>query len=374
MPPVPLDDWQVGPHNRWAYLHVEELVPTVRVPRGTGPVRALPERPEALDDLAFAGPDGTSTTLAAFVADGHVDGLAVAHRGALVLERYGGEMGPADRHLSQSVGKSVLGLLCGVLAGDGRLDPDAPVADLVPEVAGSGYAGARVRHLLDMTAAVSFVEDYAVDFWRYDVACAWHPPVPGADAENVLAFLPAVGPAAGWRHGERLHYATPTTDLLGLVAGRAGGAPLGALLARELWAPLGAEADALLTVDRAGTGTIGGGFCPTLRDVVRLGLLVLDHGAGVVPADWVDGLGRGEPAAFLRPTAPGATAGASGYGRQWWRRDGGPLARGIHGQLVAVDDRAEVVVAILSSWPDATDARLERAQRALVAALVERLG
>ena len=41
-----------------------------------------------------------------------------------------------------------------------------------------------------MTAAIDFVEDYAVDFWRYDVACGWHPPVEGADARTILEFLP----------------------------------------------------------------------------------------------------------------------------------------------------------------------------------------
>jgi hypothetical protein len=36
-PEVPLDAWQVGPWNRWAYLHVGEVVATVPVPRGDGP-------------------------------------------------------------------------------------------------------------------------------------------------------------------------------------------------------------------------------------------------------------------------------------------------------------------------------------------------
>ena len=46
---VPLDSWQIGPHNRWAYQHVDELVPTVVVSRGDGPVRELPSRPARLD-------------------------------------------------------------------------------------------------------------------------------------------------------------------------------------------------------------------------------------------------------------------------------------------------------------------------------------
>jgi CubicO group peptidase (beta-lactamase class C family) len=327
-----LESWQVGPENRWAYVHVDEVVPTVAVPRG-GRVRELPRGDSGLD-----------------LADDCLDGLAVVRDGVLVAERYAGEMHEASLHLSQSVGKSVLGLLVGALG----LDTSTPVIDLVPEVAGSGYDGATLQHLLDMTAAIDFVEDYAVDFWRYDVACAWHPPRRGAEAETVLDFLPTIGPA-GWGHGERMHYATPNTDLLGVATERAAGAPLAELIARELWGPLGAERDALLTVDHAGTATIGGGFCATLRDYARLGLWVLDAEPDV---------GGGDPAAFARLTTPDIRAGADGYGNQWWRRDGAVLARGIHGQLIAVADGTVVVV--LSSWPDAVDPGREAAQRELV--------
>jgi CubicO group peptidase (beta-lactamase class C family) len=332
---VPLETWQVGPWNRWAYVHVDEVVPTVEVPRG-GPVRELPRGSSDLD-----------------LADDCLDGLAVVRDGVLVAERYAGEMDEASLHLSQSVGKSVLGLLVGALA----LDTATPVTELVPEVGGSGYEGATLQHLLDMTAAISFVEDYAVDFWRYDVACGWHPPCPGADAETVLEFLPTIGPAA-WSHGERMHYATPNTDLLGVATQRAAGAPLAELISRELWVPTGAERDARLTVDSEGTATIGGGFCATLRDYARLGMHVLDGPPFA--------LGEGDPAAFARITDPSIRSGAEGYGNQWWRRDGAPMARGIHGQLITVDRDTGTVVVILSSWPEAVDPAREAAHRALV--------
>ena len=338
------------------------MVETVAVERGTGPVWELSDERAELDDLVADVFDA-----------GYADGLAVLRSGALAFERYGGEMGPGSLHLSQSVGKSVLGLVVGILAGQGRLDPSSPVTEHVPEVRGSGYEGATVRHLLDMTAAIDFVEDYAVDFWRYDIACGWHPPVPGADARTILDYLPTIG-AASWRHGERFHYATPNTDLLGLVAERAAGAPLAEVIAHELWAPLGAERDAELTVDPAGTAAIGGGFCATLRDYARLGALVAADGRGIVPHDWVARLGEGDPEVFARGTDREATSGAEGYSGQWWRRDGRRMARGIHGQLIAVDRAADVVVTILSSWPAATDPVREAAHRALVARVCDRLG
>jgi CubicO group peptidase (beta-lactamase class C family) len=342
---VPLESWQVGPWNRWAYVHVDEVVDTVPVRRGDGPVAPLERAEAGLDDLVEP-----------LLEAAYADGVAVVHRGRLVAERYGGEMTEGSLHLSQSVGKSVLGLLVGVLA----LDTEEPVTRRVPEVAGSGYEGATVQHLLDMTAAIDFVEDYAA-FVRYDFACGWHPEVPGAPP-TILEFLPTIGPAH-WRHGERFHYATPNTDLLGLVAERAGGAPLAELFARELWGPLGAEQDAALTVDAAGTAAIGGGFCATLRDYARLGVLVADGGRGIVPAAWIERLGVGDSAAWAHRTVP--DIGGDGYCNQWWGRDGFTMARGIHGQLIAA--AGETVVTILSSWPDALDPALEAVQLAAVA-------
>jgi CubicO group peptidase (beta-lactamase class C family) len=359
---VPLETWQVGPWNRWAYQHVAELVPTVAVRRDPERTWELPEAREGtLDDVA-----------AALCDSAYADGVAVVSRGGWALERYANGMEPDTLHLSQSVGKSVLGLLVGVLAERGALDPSALVTEYVPEVGASGYAGATVQHVLDMTAAIDFVEDYAVDFWRYDIVCGWHPPHPEVEAESILEFLPSIGPAA-WRHGERFHYSSPNTDLLGIAAERAGGAPLAELISTHVWGPLGAEHDAGLAVDPAGTGVISGGFCATLRDYARMGALVAAGGRGVVPETWVGRLGHADPEAFARTTYPQSGAGADGYGSQWWHRDGGPLARGIHGQLISVDRRTGVAVTVLSSWPAATDPALEATHRRAVTDLRARL-
>ena len=231
---VPLDSWQIGPHNRWAYQHVDEMVPTVVVPRGDGPVRELPSRPARLD---VGGPRHPTST-----------GSPCCAAGRWCEERYRNGM-DATRCTSRSPSASPCSGCSSACCG---IDPATPVTEHVPEVAGSGYDGATVQHLLDMTAAIDFVEDYA-DFWRYDVACAWHPPHPGVRGDDPR--VPAHDRARA-RGGTASASTTPTpnTDLLGIVAERAGGAPLAELIARELWAPLGAEHDALLTVDHAGHG------------------------------------------------------------------------------------------------------------------------
>jgi CubicO group peptidase (beta-lactamase class C family) len=321
-----LDDWQIGPRNRWTYQHVGEVVPTIVVPSGRTP-RALP----AGEPLQVTPPP-------------YADGLAVVRDGRLVAEHHANGMLPSTRHLSQSVAKSVLGLLVTLL----RIDPRTPVTDLVPEVADSGYRGATLRHLLDMTAATDFVEDYT-NFWRYDAACGWHPPHPDVP-DSILEYLATrIGPIDR-PHGEAFHYASPNTDLLGIATARAAAAPLGHLIATHLWQD--AEFDAELAVDPTGVPVISGGLCATLRDYARLGAFVLEHRP--------PGLGERQ----IRD--PRATA----YSSQWWRLHSGALAaRGIHGQLIVVDSETNTVVVMLSSWPSAADDEAEERQYQLIRAL-----
>lgn len=357
---VPADAWQTGPWNRWSYQHVDEVVAVDAVAHDPAGTRSWESATGELDDLVDP-----------LVADAWVDGVLVAKHGTIVCERYANGMTPATLHISQSVGKSVLGLLVGVLAGRGVLDRDERATAYVPEVTGSGYDGATVRHLLDMTVAVDFVEDYA-DFWRYDAACGWHPPASGIPP-TILDYLRTIGPAT-WSHGERFLYVSPNTDLLGLVAERAAGRRLSELIAEQVWAPLGAERGALLTVDDRGTAAISGGFCACLRDYARLGRLVADAGGGIVPKAWVDSLGDGSPEAWRAATVdPQARAGTTSYASQWWCLDGRPTARGIHGQLITVQRASGVVITVLSSQPEALDLRLARVHRDFANVVNDRL-
>ena len=63
-------------------------------------------------------------------------------------------------HLSQSVAKSVTGAVFGILAGRGVVDPARKVTDYLPELGVTGWAGASLQHVLDMTTGVRFSEEY----------------------------------------------------------------------------------------------------------------------------------------------------------------------------------------------------------------------
>jgi CubicO group peptidase (beta-lactamase class C family) len=125
-----------------------------------------------------------------------------------------------------SAGKGVLAALALELVDDGRLDLDAPVADLWPAFATGGKGGATVRHALSHQAGVPAIREPLTneDLWDWD------------------RMVEAVARTEPWYEpGTRLVYHTNTYGhLVGELVRRADGrAPSGAL--RELGRRLGAD-------------------------------------------------------------------------------------------------------------------------------------
>ncbi|MCB1547108.1 MAG: beta-lactamase family protein, partial [Hyphomicrobiaceae bacterium] len=148
------------PQSRWGFSHFRQLLPTKAVWRGAGPASVLPRDEQDLDGVPVPLADGRRITLAEAMAETYADGVAVLHKGRLVYERYFGALAPHLPHIAMSVTKSFVGTLAGMMVADGRLDPAAPVPAYVPELAGSGYADATVRQVMDMTTAIAYTEVY----------------------------------------------------------------------------------------------------------------------------------------------------------------------------------------------------------------------
>jgi hypothetical protein len=269
-----------------------------------------------------------------------------------------------------SVSKSVTSAVAGILAGRGELDVSARVEEIVPELAGTPFEGARVQDLLDMRAGTRFDESYdnpEADVRTYERVYLWRPddgrPRP-EDALGYFATLVNDGP-----HGGPFRYRSILTDVLAWVIERAAGTRLHQLIASELWQPMGAEFDAEITVDARGNPMADGGICATLRDVARFGQLFLQRGrvAGraIVPEAWVDDTIRGAAdgaAAFDGADRPPGYPPGAHYRNCWWVRDPGvPFfhASGINGQNIFVHVPSQTVVAKLSTWPTALSPALD---------------
>jgi CubicO group peptidase (beta-lactamase class C family) len=384
--PVTALNWQDPPANRWAFWHVGEILPTYLVSRGHGPVRPLPPSGTAAADL-LAAPvtraDGAAGTAGEVLDDTYTDAYLVLQDGELVTEWYNALGAPDRPHALMSVSKSVVGCVAAVLIDRGRLDPDREVTAYVPELADSGYAGALVRHVYDMRSGVRFGEEYAnprSDIRRLDewVGREWAGQSGPGEPRGLYRFLATLRAEAP--HGERFLYRSAESDVLGWVCERAAGQPMAALIAELIWAPMGAEHDALMLHDGLGTAVHDGGLCATARDVARFGQMLLD--GGLVP-DGTGGTRRVVPPQWLRrawavdadarsvfAASPAEWAFPGGwYRHQFWFRPGAfgdvLLCLGIHGQMLHVSRRTGTVCVKLSTWPEAQNpAYLEDTLRA----------
>jgi hypothetical protein len=337
---VTLANWRSAPFSRWAFHHVRELVPSADIAHDPHRVRALPVRSMELEELQ----------LDQFLQQTDTDAMVVLHRGRVVFERYFNGMTAASPHILMSVSKSLLGLLAGLLAARRALDLDSPVTRYLPEARGSGFAGATLRHLLDMRTGLDFVEDYhategaIVDYRR---ATNWNPPVPGAAPADLRSFLLTLKQKQP--HGGAFDYLSPNSDLLGWVIERAAGARYADLMSELVWRPAGAETSAYITVDRLGAPRAAGGVCTSTRDLARIGQWLLEEQGA-----WIDDLERASDrgawdAGSMTAYYPGLPI---AYRSQWYVWHGAaPLAfgMGIHGQNLFVDRTSDLVLAKFSS-------------------------
>lgn len=365
---VTLVNWQDPPFNRWSFQHLRELIPTQRISRGTWPARELPQHPTALDPAAVPVDrmDGRAGTLAEVLAETWTDAVVIVHDGQVVWESYDNGMAADTPHLLMSVTKSVVGCITGILAEQGRLDPDAPIEVYVPEVAGSGYGGARVRDVLDMRTGVAFREEYTdpdAEVRVMERYMGWRPGLSPGENGGMYAYLATLGTSSA--HGGGFVYRSADTDMLGWVCERAAGMRMAELVSELLWQPMGAEFDAEITCDGVGSAIHDGGMSARARDMARFGQLLLDDGfAGsqpVVPSSWLRASRTLDPdirGAFASSTSESVLTGGW-YRNQFWFVPGAvgdlQICLGIHGQMVLVDRATRTVSVKLSTWPTAQD-------------------
>ena len=359
---VTLANWQDPPYNRWAFQHVRELIPTARIRRASV-AGELASAPVDLGEVSFTH-SGRELSVAEMLEQSFTDGFLVLHRGRVLYEQYLNGMQPDTPHLLMSVSKSVVATVAGILAERGILDVSAAVTAVVPHLAGTSFDGATVQQLLDMRTGTKFDEDYEnveSDARTYERVYLWRPDdgrPRTADALSYYATLVNDG-----EHGGPFRYRSILTDVLGWVTERASGRRLHELIAELIWAPMGAENDAEITVDGHGNALADGGMCATLRDLARFGAQYLPN--GLVSAAWRSDTARGAAdgaAAFVTGERPARWPENAHYRNCWWVRDPDApflMAAGIYGQNIYVMPAEELVIAKLSTWPTALSPALE---------------
>lgn len=359
-------DYFSFPKMRWTVCHFRQLMPTVGVSRGLGAPRPLERTIDAaIDGLTFTPTGGPAPmTWAQSLSANYTDGIVVLHEGKVVYERYAGCLNEAGQHGAMSVTKSLTGLLGEMLVAEGKLDETAKVATIVPELAKSAFGDATVRQVLDMTTGLRYSEDYAdpdADVWTYSAAGNPLPkPADYKGPQSYFEYLQTV--AKQGEHGVAFGYKTINTDALGWIIARVSGKSVADLLSERIWSRMGAEQDAYYTVDSIGTPFAGGGLNAGLRDIARIGQLLLDdgiiNGERLVPEAAIRSISNGGDKAAFEKAGYANLPGWS-YRGMWWvshNAHGAYMARGVHGQSIYIDPAARMVIARFSSHPTAGNA------------------
>ncbi|MBT3703588.1 MAG: serine hydrolase, partial [Alphaproteobacteria bacterium] len=235
---VTLANWRTSPFNQWAFQHVREVVPSADIAHNPANVFALESVPADFSGLSLDR-DGQSIDLQGYLEQTATDGFVVLHKGRIVCEHYRNDMTSTTPHILMSVSKSMLGLLAGILIDKHILDDTKQVTVYLPELADTAYAGATIRHLLDMRAGIEFDEDYLITsgpIIDYRKATNWNPPEPGDKPSDLRSFFESLKTSDG-PHGGRFHYVSPNTDMLAWVIERAAGQRYADLMSEHLWQP-----------------------------------------------------------------------------------------------------------------------------------------
>jgi len=326
-----------------SFSNLDTILPYRKLARADNP-RLLPTAPSTPDYTYTGG------TIDDFLARRRITGLMVIKDGVVQVERYQYGRTPQHRLLSSSMAKSITSIAVGLALQEGRIHSlDDTAATYVPDLANSAYGETPIRALLRMSSGVQFSE-------RYD----------GADDLSKYVFRQfRDGTIAALRSfstrdapvGQRFHYASVETIVLGFVVRGATGQTLSDYVADRLWRPMGAEGDATWIIDPGGVEYAWGHFNATLRDWGRLAMLLADDGARdgsqIIPRDYLfeaTDFNR-QPPAF----APRAATPYFGYGYQFWTFPGESrrfALLGVFGQSIFVDPRLRLALVITAAQAD----------------------
>jgi len=357
------------PQFRWTFSNARQFGPTTNVSRGTAPLVPLARAERSdLESVSFMplGKTEPMTWGQSFNAN-FTDGIVVLHKGRVVYERYAGVFSPEGQHMAQSVTKSFFGTIGQILVAEGKLDENAKVSQYVPELKATAFGDATIRNLLDMRTGLKYSENYAdpkAEIWDHVRAGNLLPRPPGYQGpQTFYEFLQTVQKEG--EHGGAFAYKTVNSDALGWVIRRVTGKSVGQNLAERIWTRLGMEQDAYFAVDSVGNEFAGGGLNTGLRDLARFGEMMRNdgrfNGQQIIPKAVVDDIRNGgDRAAF--PAASYPTLPSWSYRNMWWvshNEHGAFAARGIHGQTIYIDPKAEMVIARYASFPQAANAYLD---------------
>ncbi len=354
------------PAMRYSVNHMRQFMPTTPVEAATTNRYVFYNQLDSnIDTVTFTPWESKDAmTWKESLSKNYTDGVIILHKGKIVYESYDGGLVLDGIHAAMSVSKTFTGTLGAMLIAEGVLDENKLTQEYVPELKNSAFGNATIRQILDMTTALEYSEDYAdpnSEVWKFSSAGNPLPKPAGyVGPTNYFEYLQTV--KNNGTHGEAFGYKTVNTDAMGWIISRVTGKSIPQLLSERIWQPMGTHFDGYYQVDGAGIAFAGGGFSANLRDAAMFGEMIRNEGyfnnQQILSASVVQDIKKGgNPKAFAK--AGYASLKDWSYRSMWWitHNDHGAFAaRGVHGQTIYVDPKAEMVIVRFASHPIAGNA------------------
>lgn len=262
----------------------------------------------------------------------------VIQNDSVLFEEYWDGYSTESLSNSFSMAKSVVGLLVGCAIEEGVIESvDQRVGDFLPQFQSGLGSTLTIKHLLTMSSASSWDESYS------SISSITTKAYYGRNLRKLMESV-----TIDETPGNTFEYESGNTQLLAMILAQATGKNISQYASEKLWIPLGAEHDALWSLDR--TDGVEKAYCcfnSNARDFARLGSIVLHkgkmNGHQIVSADYVEESIR--PASWLKDSN---NKPVDYYGYHWWILNYKglqmPVARGILGQYVVVIPQHNAIV------------------------------
>ncbi|NVO21666.1 MAG: serine hydrolase [Bacteroidetes bacterium] len=170
---------------------------------------------------------------------------------------------------SFSMAKSFVSLMIGCLVDEGKIKSlDQPITDFIDAYTLPEYTHITIKDLLTMSSGLKWDEAYSSAFSVTTQAYY------GNDLPKLMASL-----RLAEEPGKIHRYKSCDSQLLSMIVEKASGKSLAEYASEKLWIPLGAERDALWSLDQEnGSEKAYCCFNSNARDFARIGQMVLDSG------------------------------------------------------------------------------------------------
>ena len=376
---VTLLNYRSYPYSTWSFRNIGAPMHVLMLPRSGSMHQYETSTQSKVNNVVIKDTTNGDKTFEDIFNENYTSGVIVLKNNTILYEQYWNGLSRDYQHVWFSMTKSLASIAFGILMEQKKVDLSASPAQSIPELKNTPYERTTIQDVLNMSTALDFKENYTDTssfFWKhYGTARGAYYVKGAADADpktaevyGVYDFLAkSLTANPSLKPGEVFEYNSTNADVIGWMISRVSGLSVIEFIRENIWAKIGAEHDATITVDRAYMGVTTSTMNTTLRDAALFGKLIRDGGTidgkQIVPSKWIDEILTITSEDKRRYSKNEVYAKAQmpwvAYKNFWWILDenkGEFAAIGTNGQVIYINRSANLVIAYFSCHPDPSSA------------------